>query len=132
MMTDRVCHWGLSNPGPQPLSVWLEPWADEVEVPARSTITLTVTDGLQDCAVGEVEWSPDHLVVWASAPMIEAHVDGDLQHTGSAIIPAPKDLTKAMLGVAFRDQPSARLAGRPFSPSKRSSWWQRARRVLGL
>ena len=131
-MTDRDPHWSLSNPGPQVLSVWLEPWADEVEVPARSTITLTVGRGAQDCSVGEVEWSPDHLVVWASAPMIEAHVDGVLQHTGSAIIPAPKDLTKAMLGVAFGGQPSARLAGRPFSTINGTSWWQRARRVFGL
>lgn len=72
------------------LSVWLEPWADEVVVPVRSTITLTGATGTQDCSIGEVEMTPDHLVVWANAAgMIEARVDGVLQKTSSAIIPVP-------------------------------------------
>lgn len=128
-MTDRDCHWGLSNPGPQTLSVWLEPWADEVAVPVRSTITLTVVEGTQDQFVGEVEWAHDHLVVWASGPsMIEAHVDGVFQRTGSAVIPIPDGLTKEILEVVFGDQPSARLAGRPSAPSDETSWWRRMRR----
>lgn len=130
-MRDRDCQWSLSNPGPQTLSVWLEPWADEVAVPVRSTITLTVADGAQDRSFGEVEWTPGHLVVWASGPsMIEARVDGVLQHTGSAIIPVPGGLTKEMLRVVFGGQPSARLAGRPSATSSQLSRWQRMRRFL--
>lgn len=132
-MTDRGGQWSLSNPGPQTLSVWLEPWADEVVVPIRSTITLTVATGTQDCSIGEVEMTPDHLVVWANAAgMIEARVDGVLQHTGSAIIPVPDGLTKGMLGVVFGGQASARLAGRPSDSPNHTSWWQRIRHRFGF
>jgi hypothetical protein len=60
-MADHGYQWSLSNPGPQSLSVWLEPWADEVAVPVRSTIGLTVAAYAQDCSLDEVAWTPDQL-----------------------------------------------------------------------
>ena len=133
-MTDLDHQWSLSNPGPDNLLVWLEPWAEEFEVPVRSTVTLSASSsGSEERSVGEVEWTPDHLVVWASASdTVKVFVDGVLQESGSAVIPVPDDLTKQMLNVIFDDQPAARLGGRTFDAAERVSWWQRARRYLGV
>ena len=133
-MTDLDHQWSLSNPGPDNLLVWLEPWAEEFEVPVRSTVTLSASSsGSEERSVGEVEWTADHLVVWASASdTVKVFVDGVLQESGSAVIPAPDGLTKQMLNVIFDDQPAARLGGRTFDAAERVSWWQRARRYLGV
>ncbi len=131
-MMDADHCWGLSNPGPNTLYVWLEPWADEIEVPVRSTITFNPSGGHDDCPLGQVEWTTDHLVVWATAQRIAVYVDGVLQHSGSAVIPVPDGLTKGMLGIVFADQPAARLGGAPSDPIGRTSWWQLIRRCLGL
>ena len=132
-MTELYSGWSLSNPWPHTLLVRLEPWADEIEVPARSTVTLSAADGVEDCLIGELEWTPDHLVVWANAPgRIEARVDGVLQETGSAVIPVPEGLTKQMLNLVFAGQPPARLGGEPLDGPEHVPWWQRVRRRLGL
>lgn len=54
------------------------------------------------------------------------------QHSGSAIIPAPDDLTKDMLGIAFTDQPAARLGGARSVSHEQLSCWARARRRIGF
>ncbi len=130
-MTHANSQWGLSNPGPETLLVWLEPWAEEFEVPVRSTITMKAAgDGQGE--VGEIEWGPDHLVVWASASTVEIFIDGSLLESASASIPVPQGLNKAMLGIVFADQPAARLGGSGFRASERLSWWTRTRRRFGL
>lgn len=131
-MTDADRCWGLSNPGPDTLYVWLEPWADEIEVPARSAITLDPSGGPDDCPLGQVEWSTDHLVVWATAQRIAVSVDGVLQRSVSASVPAPDGLTKGMLGIMFADRPAARLGGAPLYLIGRPSWWQLIKRRVGL
>lgn len=130
VMTHTDSQWGLSNPGPETLLVWLEPWAEEFEVPVRSTITMKAA-GDCESEVGEIEWGPDHLVIWASAQMVEVFIDGALQKSGSASIPAPAGLDKAMLGIVFADQPAARLGGSGFLASRRMSWLERTRRRFG-
>lgn len=115
-MTDADHQWGLSNPGPDTLYLWLEPWADEIEAPVRSTITFDPSGGPEDCPLGQVEWTTDHLLVWATAQRVAVFVDGELQHTGSAVIAVPDGLTKGMLGIVFADQPAARLGGAPSDP----------------
>jgi hypothetical protein len=131
LMTDIDNQWGLSNPGPKTLLVWLEPSAEEFDVPVRSTITLNPSGGSQGCTLGEVEWTPYHLVVWASAQTVEVFIDGVLQESGSAVIPIPDGLTKEMLNIVFSGQPAARLAGAG-SLRSRATWWQRISRRLGL
>ena len=131
-MTIADYQWGLSNPGPGTLTLWLEPWAEEFSVAARSTVTLVSSTGDQSCPLGQVEWTEDHLVVWASAQTVAVSIDGVLQHSASAMIPIPEGLTKEVLGILFTDQPAARLGGTGAIAIKRTSWLSRARRRLGL
>ncbi|MCW6533617.1 hypothetical protein [Sphingomonas lycopersici] len=127
-MTDTERQWGLSNPGPDTLRLWLEPWADEFNVPARSTVTLKGSGGSGEYLPGEVEWGPEYLIIWASAGTVEVFIDGVLQESGSAIIPAPDGLTKELLSFMFAGEPAARLGG----AGTRLSGWRRIRRRLGL
>lgn len=121
-MTELDNQWGLSNPGRDELLVWLEPWAEEFVVPARSTVAMRSPSG---CTLGEVEWTADHLIVWANAPTVEVFVDGVLQDSASAAISVPEGLTKGMLNIVFAGQPAARLGGAPANMEERVSLWGR-------
>ncbi|MES2289470.1 MAG: hypothetical protein V4530_07000 [Pseudomonadota bacterium] len=127
-MTDVDPQFALSNPGPGPLLVWLEPWAEEFEVPVRSTVTLEAPGWSGECALGEMEWTPNHLVVWASARIIKVFIGGTLQDSSSAIIPVPDGLTRKILNIAFEDQPAARLGGAGASALQQASLWERVKR----
>ncbi|WP_443971507.1 hypothetical protein [Sphingobium sp. CR28] len=131
-MTTSDYQWGLSNPGPESLLVWLEPWCDEFEVPARSTITLKAPGGFEEGAPGEVEWTPKNLVIWGNGPTVEVFIDGVHHESGSAVIPIPDGLTKKMLNVVFAEQPTARLGGAPSTVIDWTSRWRRVRHILGL
>ena len=126
-MAELDNQWSLSNLGRDELLVWLEPWADEFVVPARSTIAMRPSGG---CSLDEVEWGPDHLIVWASAPTVEVFVDDVLQDSASAAISAPEGLTKGMLNIAFAGQPTARLGGAPANVNERVSLWGRMKHRL--
>lgn len=130
-MTSAYRQWGLSNPGPDTLLIWLEPWAEEFNVPERSTIIIKFLGESEQREPDEVEWTEDHLVLWASASTVEVIIDGVPQDSSSAVIPVPGGLTKAMLNIVFAGQPSSRLAGAP-NVGERTSWWQRTRRHLTL
>ncbi|MBB6426706.1 hypothetical protein [Sphingopyxis sp. JAI128] len=119
-MANLGSQWSLSNPGRDALLVWLEPWAEEFVVPARSTVAMRAASGR---AVGEIEWTLDHLIVWASAPTVEVFIDGVLQDSGSATIPIPEGLTKGMLNILFAGQPAARLGGAHVNVDERVSLW---------
>lgn len=131
-MTDDDGQWGFSNPGPNTVFVWLEPWADEFEVAARSTLTLAPSGGPESEPLGQMEWTADHLVIWATAQTVAVSIDGVLQHSSSAVIPIPDGLTKQMLGILFANEPSARLTGISSPVIHQSSWWKRVGRRFGL
>lgn len=118
-----------TNDGPEPILVWLEPWADEVHLPARSTVRFIASNGV---GVGELEQAHDQITLWASADIVQVFVDDVLQETASASIAAPAGLTKAMLHTVFDDQPSARLGGSPLSSTPRISIWNSLKRRLGF
>ena len=128
-MTDADRRWSFSNPGPEMLAIWLKPWAEEIEVPVRSTVTMESIGGSEETAPGEIEWTPDHLVVWANVETIRVFVDGVLQDTCSAGISAPEGLTRALLNIAFAGQPAARLGG-AYAGLVRpdGSWWAKLKR----
>ena len=126
-MADLDNQWSLCNPGPDAFLVWLEPWAEEFVVPARSTVALKPAKG---STLGEVEWDPDHLIVWASSPTVEVFIDGVLQDSGSAMIPVPDGLTKGMLNIVFADRPTARLGGAHAYTDERVALWDRIERRL--
>jgi hypothetical protein len=132
-MTDLDRQWSLSNPGPNNLLVWLEPWAEEFEVPVGSTITLRASGQANDPILEETEWTPDYLVLWASAPgTVKVFIDEALQESASAVVDIPEGMTKKMLNIVFAGQPAARLAGRSSDVAEQTSWWRRLRRRLGL
>jgi hypothetical protein len=128
-------NWALSNIGPAPLMLWLEPWADEVAVPGRSTVTLRIENGASGERGLDIDDSGEHLVVWAAGgDRIEVAVDGVVVRTGSAVIAVPDAFgmsPKRLLGVLFDEQPSARLAGRAASVP-RPLLWRRLLRRLGF
>ena len=126
-MAELDNQWSLSNPGRDELLVWLEPWAEEFVVPARSTVAMKPCSGR---ALGEVEWTPDHLIVCASAPSVEVFVDGVLQDTASAAIFVREGLTKGMLNIVFAGRPGARLGGAPANMDERVSLWGRIKHRL--
>jgi hypothetical protein len=131
-MTGVAHRWSLSNPGPGTLSIWLEPWAEELEVPVKSTVAMEWFDASQDGEIGELEWTSDHLVIWADVSTLKVFIDNVLQDTSSAAIPIPAGLTKAMLQIGFAGQPAARLGGAYGGLVKRESWWSRLRRRIGF
>lgn len=131
-MTDVDSQWCLSNPGPNAMLVWLEPWAEEFEVQARSTISMKPSGGSLQEPLGEVDWNADHLVIWASARTVEVFIDGELQRSGSAIIPIPDGLNKKMLNILFAKQPAARLGVIAPNATRTSTWWQRVKRRFGV
>ena len=128
-------HWGISNAGSSSVYLWLEPWADEVEVPSGATAILRILNGLVQSSALDVEETEDHVVIWAaSGDRVEVYVDEVLQHTGSASIPVPGELgtsTKNLLGIMFGNQSEARLAGAQ-STIQVPSLWRRIRLALGF
>jgi hypothetical protein len=55
-MTDRAdWHWGISNAGADKVLLWLEPWADEIEVPSGVTATLRLLNPAQQNSILDVE-----------------------------------------------------------------------------
>ena len=103
------------------MSVWLEPWADEFVLRPLSTVQLRAPAG---SALGEIEQSECQITVWATAEFVQVLIDGELQHSGSAVIPVPQGLTKKMLQIVFDDQPAARLGGATAATKTRTSWWK--------
>jgi hypothetical protein len=127
-------HWGVSNAGQSTVLLWLEPWADEVEVPTGKTATLRIVSAVAHPDPLEIEDTGEHVVIWAAGgDCVEVYLDGVLQHTGSASIPVPDGFgnsTKGLLGIMFDNQPKARLAGQQ-PTTKPPSLWGRLRPLMG-
>ncbi|WP_294332352.1 hypothetical protein [uncultured Sphingomonas sp.] len=128
-MTRTDHEWSLCNPGPGTLLVWVEPWCDEFEVPPSATITLKTPDGVESGTVGEIEWGPENLIIWANGPTVAVFVDDVLQESASAIVPIPNGLTKGMLNTLFAEHPQARLGGYPLPVVATPPWWRRLRNL---
>lgn len=129
-MTIVDCDWSLSNPGPDELLVWLEPWAEEFFIPVQSTVALKASSDVGECGLGDIERASDHVVVWANAKTIEVFIDGQRQDSASAIVAIPDGLSKDILSILFAGQPSARLAGVESRLVNRASWMERLRRLF--
>lgn len=121
--------WSFTNLGPGSVLVWLEPWAEEFVLPAQSIVQLRAPTG---CELGEIEQSDDQITVWATAEIVQVFINGELQESASASIPAPSGLTKQMLGVVFEDQPTARLGGAAPASDTRASWLTWLKSQFGL
>jgi hypothetical protein len=119
----------FTNDGMEPMFVWLEPWADKLDLPARSTVQFKAPNGGD---VGELEQAHDQITLWANTDIIQVFIDDVLQETASASISAPAGLNKAMLYKLFDGQPSARLGGQPHPTTPLNSIWGKFKRRLGF
>ena len=135
-MIDTDWEWGVSNSGPGILLIWLEPWAEEFEVPLRSTLTMKIINDRPDSKPVVIEDSGDNIVVWANGgDKVEIFIDGIIQQSGSAVIEVPDvfpQSTKEFLSIAFKHQPAARLGGRAANAPMPTSLWTRLKRRLGI
>lgn len=126
----------VSNGGADPLSVWIEPWCDELVMPPHSTLSCATLDAPTDGPVADLELNAEGtLVVWAAVPgrMIFT-IDGIVQDTGSREIALPAGLlavpVKQFVNIAFDQHPQARPGGVPAIEPEPSSWWRELRRFV--
>jgi hypothetical protein len=70
--------------------------------------------------------------VWASASKVEVFINGKLQDSASAVIPAPESMTREMLNIVFADQPKFRLGGVNTGAKERQPFWKRIKSCLHL
>ncbi len=122
----------LSNAGANPLNVWLEPWAEECEIPYRGELSMIVTGDEITRIVPDVEQTKDSLVVWGTGgTRIEILINGELQDTVSAAVTSP-DIggleTKEFVNLVFGDHPKTRPGGRP-TPTQKA--WQILSSIFG-
>jgi hypothetical protein len=61
-MTDTTAKYFITNRHPGPLTVLLEPWAEEVVLPPKASLLLTVLCDREGLL--EVETDPNFLTVW--------------------------------------------------------------------
>jgi hypothetical protein len=129
----------LSNATADPISIWLEPWADECTLAPRSELSLEVTtpDG-GAVARPEIESSEGLITIWGSGgSLIRVTIDGIEQKTGSAIIPSPDTgalSPRAFIEMGFGNFPEARPGGQPLptvASTPRISWRDRLLRWFG-
>ena len=116
----------FTKPGPEPVLVWLEPWAEEFHLGAQSTLQFVAPNGGD---LGDIEQTHDQITLWATTDIVQVFIDGVLQETASASVPAPVGLTKGLLHTVFEAQPSARLGGRPRGSPP--SFWSKLKRRFG-
>lgn len=128
-MSNSASTLSFTNERTEPILVWLEPWADELHLPAGSTVRFRASTGKD---LGELDQAQDQITLWANADLVQVFIDDVLQETSSASIAAPAGLTKAMLHVVFDAVPSARFGGRPLPSAPRISIWSKLKRQLGF
>jgi hypothetical protein len=61
-MTDATAKYLITNRNPQPVTVLVEPWAEEVVLSTKSSLLLTVLCDREGLL--EVETDPNFLTVW--------------------------------------------------------------------
>ncbi len=126
MTSDNISK-SLSNAAVDALKVWIEPWCDELILPSRSTVAVSVIAPVGiDIALPDFEIAGATLVIWAACPgTLAVSIDGIVQDTGSKEISLPPALfdmpIKDFVGTVFGNQPQARPGGAA-APAKRSIW----------
>lgn len=87
-MTDKALEYVIKNENPEPMTVIVEPWAEEVVVPAGSSLLLTVlydTEGLLDTVI-----DPNYFTVWLwGGCRVKLALNGKDLAMPSLLIPSP-------------------------------------------
>ena len=109
-------YWAMSNAQADDLLVWLEPWAEEFLVPARSWVMLEMSNASAGAAPPEVDLTATQVTVWATGGgLVKVSIDGIVQPSGSALVAfpdVPGFSTKTFLNLVFQGHPSANVGGR--------------------
>jgi len=61
-MTDKTLEYRIHTKNPEPLTVIIEPWAEEVVLSPGSSLSLNILYDKEDLM--EVETNPNYYVVW--------------------------------------------------------------------
>lgn len=107
----------VSNGSANPLTIWIEPWCDELSLPPRSTARFESSDkATDDVKAVEIEAVEGRLVVWPFIPgTITVSIDGALQRTDCYTIPIQPEMlelpVKSFIELAFANTPQARPTG---------------------
>jgi len=54
---------GFSNAGAELVLLWLEPWVEQFDLPAKSSVLLYASSGQPAGLLKSVEQTPDHIVI---------------------------------------------------------------------
>jgi len=122
----------LSNATSTNLSIWLEPWVDELSLPPRSELALHTLVAGGEPQWPEIEISENVLTVWGvGCSTLTVEIDGVAQDTVSASQASP-DFgalgARGFIETVFGDFPEARPGGHPQQQKPKPRWlW----RLLG-
>jgi hypothetical protein len=87
-MTDMTLKYAIHNKNPEPLTVIVEPWAEEVVISPESSLLLTVlykTEGLLETVV-----DPNYFTVWLwGGCRVKLALNGKDLTMPSLLIPSP-------------------------------------------
>jgi hypothetical protein len=87
-MTDKTLEYRIHNKNPEPLTVIVEPWAEEVVISPESSLLLTVlykTEGLLETVV-----DPNYFTVWLwGGCRVKLALNGKDLTMPSLLIPSP-------------------------------------------
>ena len=87
-MTDKTLEYVIHNENPEPLTVIVEPWAEEVVISPGSSLSLTVLydrEGLLETAI-----DPKYYTVWLwGGCRVKLALNGEDLTMPSLLIPSP-------------------------------------------
>lgn len=87
-MTDKTLEYRLHNKNPEPLTVIIEPWAEEVILSPGSSLSLKILYDKEDLM--EVETNPKYYVVWLwGGCRVKLALNGEDLKMPSLLIPSP-------------------------------------------
>lgn len=113
------------------LHVWLEPWADEVEVAPGATVEIYLRNAPGESL--EIDEALERVTVWApSGAMVDVIVDGQAVELACSLVAVPKMgklSTRGFIGMAFGDFPEARPGGEPVKRHE-SRWRTWLKKIL--
>ncbi len=117
-MTETASALWLCNAGASPVFIWLEPWAEEFELPSRSELLIRIEGDAQHMRVApDVEPTDTGFTIYANGgTRLCVAIDGVDQDSGSAEIEAPDFgplSPRGFVDLVFGDVPEARPGGQP-------------------
>jgi hypothetical protein len=87
-MTDTTAKYDITNDHPEPLTVIVEPWAEEVVLSPKSSLLMTVLSDRGGLL--EVATRPNYLTVWLwTGCRVKLAVDGEELAMPSLLRPSP-------------------------------------------